>query len=115
MGIIDDATLRLRAQYQRPHELEHDQHIEALLSDLRNDKVKIVSDIIDATREFYIQTGELRATSAVSGYLAGNTTAQDLIASWLQEEDPSYVPTVRIYQIRASSVFSASYAAASSG
>jgi acyl carrier protein len=70
------------------------------LNCLREDEARLVSALVASARRNYIKNGVLQAVadlkSDTSDLLINNKQAEELIAQWLRDEDPSLEPTVKI-------------------
>lgn len=101
MGIIRDEDIKAREDYLDAEERRNNPVKYALL-ELEHRKSLIVPELIESARKQYVKSGTvrgrttLRFTDSECRVLEGLTGAQDLIASWLEDVDPSFRVNVKI-------------------
>lgn len=99
MGIIRNEEIEARKK-QALYQDKKDNPVKYALIELESEKDELVARLVKSARDNYINSGNLRAYSEIrkgdSMHLEGNKTAEALIAAWMQEFDPSFVPNVKI-------------------
>ena len=99
MGIIRNEEIEARKK-QALYQDKKDNPVKYALIELESEKDELVARLVKSAREIYVRDGILKAVSEIrngdSIHLDGNKAAEGLIAKWMQECDPTLVPTVII-------------------